>query len=357
VLLDSMMPEMDGFSLAAELRRNPDLAAATVMMLSSADRQGDMARCRELGVAAYLIKPVRQSMLLDAIMTALGTSLADRTTPTMLDAPGTCPRPLAILIAEDNAVNQRLALKLLEKRGHSVAVAGNGHKVLAALARRQFDVILMDVQMPEMDGFEATAAIREHEQTTGAHQPIVAMTAHAMKGDRERCLAAGMDDYISKPLRAADLYNTVERLAADAPADRPAALTESADEIFDEATAIERVQGDVELLKELVDIFFKEYSHLMPEIRAAIAANDAAGVRRAAHTLKGALGVFGSQAAAEAALRIETIGREGNLSQANELCAALDDAVSRLRPALNKYLRPTQSCSPAPTTVPMDPRR
>ncbi len=287
VLLDSMMPEMDGFSLAAELRRNPDLAAATVMMLSSADRQGDMARCRELGVAAYLIKPVRQSVLLDAIMTALGTSLADRTTPTTLDAPATCRRPLAILIAEDNAVNQRLAVKLLEKRGHSVAVAGNGHMVLAALARRQFDVILMDVQMPDMDGFEATAAIREHEQTTGAHQPIVAMTAHAMKGDRERCLAAGMDDYISKPLRAADLYNTVERLAADTPADRPAALTESADEIFDEATAIERVQGDVELLKELVDIFFKEYSHLMPEIRAAIAANDAAGVRRAAHTLKG----------------------------------------------------------------------
>ncbi len=224
VLLDAMMPEMDGFTLAERIRHDPEPVGATLMMLSSANRREDAARCRELGVATYLTKPIGQSTLLDAIMTSLGAiaSAEDHAVPAAAQtAPAAGRRTLRLLLAEDNAVNQRLAVSLLEKRGHQVVVAGNGREALAALDGRRFDAVLMDVQMPEMDGFEATAAIRAREAATGAHTPIIAMTAHALKGDRERCLAAGMDGYVSKPLRSRELFEVLEGLvpaAADAAA-------------------------------------------------------------------------------------------------------------------------------------------
>src|ERR1700687_4895200 len=202
ILLDAHMPEMDGFALAESIRANPDWNTATIMMLTSGGQYGDAKRCRELGVAAYLTKPIGQEELLNAILNALQPAPTEQISPPLvtrhsLRESGT---HLNILLAEDNAVNQALAVRLLEKRGYSVTVAGNGKEALALLEKDSFDLILMDVQMPEMDGFAATAAIREKEKSSGAHLPIIAMTAHAMVGDRDRCLEAGMDDYISKPI-------------------------------------------------------------------------------------------------------------------------------------------------------------
>jgi len=202
ILIDGRMPEMDGFMLAACIKEDPTLVGSTILMLTSDDRPGDLARCHALGITVYLIKPIRQSALYNAIVTALGTPAG---LPAIDGAHGkasreairsTHLRPVArhILLAEDNPVNQRLAVRLLEKGGHSVAVATNGREVLAALDREHFDLVLMDVQMPEMDGLETTAAIRHRERGQAAHIPIIAMTAHAMKGDRDRCMEAGMDD-------------------------------------------------------------------------------------------------------------------------------------------------------------------
>jgi signal transduction histidine kinase/DNA-binding response OmpR family regulator len=222
VILDGMMPEVDGFALAAAIRSRPAWASLPLLMLSSGDRAEDISRCRQLGVARYLLKPVKQSDLLEAIAAAVLPHEASPHAPprpTRSDDGPPLP-PLRILLAEDNAVNQRLAVRLLEKRGHTVAVANNGREALSALERGAFDVVLMDVQMPEMGGFEATAAIRERERQTGDHLPIIAMTAHAMKGDRERCLEAGMDGYVSKPVQARELW---EALAA-AVGPRPRAL-------------------------------------------------------------------------------------------------------------------------------------
>jgi len=213
ILLDAQMPEMDGFALAECIKRNPEWRSATIMMLSSAGQRGDAKRCREIGVAAYLTKPVRQSELLDAVLTALRTTQIKEASPALVTRHSLreTNNRLRILLAEDNAVNRLLAVRLLEKRGHAVTVAGNGKEALAALEKQPFDLVLMDVQMPEMDGFEATAAIRDAEKHSGSHLPVIAMTAHAMVGDRERCLAAGMDDYITKPIRPDELTAVLAR--------------------------------------------------------------------------------------------------------------------------------------------------
>jgi PAS domain S-box-containing protein len=212
VLIDGRMPEMDGFALAARIKEDPTLTGSTVLMLTSDDRPGDLARCRDLGIAAYLVKPIRQSELLDAIVTAVGSPEPAASTPPPAPRRPATGRSLRVLLAEDNKVNQRLAVRLLEKRGHRVAVVDNGRDAVAAAIAQEFDLILMDVQMPEMDGFEATAALRAAERGTGQRRPIVAMTAHAMKGDRERCLLAGMDEYLAKPIQPAEFFDLIERI-------------------------------------------------------------------------------------------------------------------------------------------------
>jgi two-component system sensor histidine kinase/response regulator len=212
------MPEMDGFALIEQIRQRPELSAATIMMLTSAGHRGDAARCQELGVAAYLLKPIRQSELREAVARVLGAREQEGAIPLITRfslqetrEPGAC---LRVLLAEDNLVNQRLAVRLLEKRGHRVVVASTGLEALEALEKESFDLVLMDVQMPEMDGLEATATIREKEKSSGLHQAVVALTAHAMKGDREKCLAAGMDGYLTKPIRPQELDQLLETYAA-----------------------------------------------------------------------------------------------------------------------------------------------
>jgi two-component system, sensor histidine kinase and response regulator len=217
VLLDGQMPEMDGFTLAEIIRKDPSLVGgAMVMMLTSTGHLGDAARCRELGISAYLVKPIRQGELLEAVCNVLKQASGDESSRLITRHSLREERnKLRVLLAEDNAVNQTLAVRILEKRGYSVTVAGNGREALAALQKEEFDLILMDVQMPEMDGFETTAAIRQTEKQSGKRIPIVAMTAHALKGDEERCLAGGMDGYVSKPIRTNELFATIERVIAE----------------------------------------------------------------------------------------------------------------------------------------------
>jgi CheY-like chemotaxis protein len=214
ILTDMHMPKMDGFTLIERIRERPELATATIMMLTSAGHRGDAARCQELGVAAYLLKPIRQLELREAIARVVGTREHESAIPLItrfsLHDPLDSSRSLRVLLAEDNPVNQRLALRLLEKRGHRVALAGNGREALDALEKEKFDLIFMDVQMPELDGLAATANIREKEKGSGLHQPIIALTAHAMKGDREKCLAAGMDGYLTKPIRPQELEEILD---------------------------------------------------------------------------------------------------------------------------------------------------
>jgi CheY-like chemotaxis protein len=215
-LIDFQMPGVDGFELAQQIKKRSELGTTLIMMLSSVGHRGDGIRFRELGVASYLTKPVRQSVLLEAMLSVLTA----RDTPTERQVLVTrhtlneARRSLRILLAEDNAVNQKLVTSLLGKRGHTSVIVGNGREAVAAIAGGGFDIVLMDVQMPEMDGFEATAATRKAEQTTGLHIPIIALTAHAMKGDRDLCLAAGMDGYLSKPINATELFALIDSLTA-----------------------------------------------------------------------------------------------------------------------------------------------
>jgi two-component system sensor histidine kinase/response regulator len=214
VLIDFSMPGMDGFSLADKIKQNPNLSRSSLVMLTSASTRGDAERCRKLGISAYLMKPVKQSDLLDTIMLAMGAApeKKDRI-PLITRYTIRKERPhLRILLAEDNIINQKVAVHILEKKNHKVTVANNGQEMLSILEKESFDLVLMDVQMPEMDGFEATVKIREKEKKTRSHMPIIAMTAHAMKRDRERCLDAGMDDYVAKPLKPEELMKTIERV-------------------------------------------------------------------------------------------------------------------------------------------------
>jgi two-component system sensor histidine kinase/response regulator len=221
VVTDVHMPEMDGFDLADRIKNTPNLADVVILMLTSGEKRGDVQRCRALGISSYLMKPVRRAELRAAIVTSIrALSISgkenEQASPMSQVSVHMAPEALRsrILVAEDNVVNQRVATRILEKGGHSVVVVGSGREAMAALQREVIDLVLMDVQMPEMDGLEATKAIRRAELGGKRHIPIIAMTAHAMTGDRDRCLAAGMDGYISKPIRADDLLNLVESTRA-----------------------------------------------------------------------------------------------------------------------------------------------
>jgi CheY-like chemotaxis protein len=211
ILLDGQMPDIDGFSLAERIQANTDLAGATIMMLTSAGQQDDAARCEKFEISGYLVKPIRQSELLAKMFAALRKPL-DASPEPLVERPKS-PRPAVsgrTLLAEDNPVNQTVALRLLEKQGYSVTVVSDGRAAVEAVEREHFDLVFMDVEMPLMDGFQATRAIRDNERSEGRHTPIIAMTAHAMKGDQERCLAAGMDYYVTKPIRTAELLAAIE---------------------------------------------------------------------------------------------------------------------------------------------------
>jgi len=327
VLLDANMPEMDGFEVARRIRDTANIGSATIMMLSSSGQHDESHRCREVGIATHLTKPVDQRELLSAIGRVLAHEPGQRAVLPSSMLPAELPdRRLHVLLAEDNAVNQRLAASLLQRRGHKVTIAANGREALTAVTGQTFDVVLMDVQMPEMGGFEATAAIRALEtQRGGAHLPIVAMTAHAMKGDRERCLAAGMDEYLTKPLDARHLCALVELMAGGAPAGAP-----RGEPLTVPMNVLARVGGDRDLLAEISRLFVDDAPRHLEKIRQALDARDGESLRRAAHGLKGAAANFDADDVVNAARALEEMGRTGEFDAHDAVWQTLTLETERL---------------------------
>ena len=334
VLTDMHMPKMDGFDLVTKIKVTADADTATIMMLTSGGQRGDAARCAELGIAAYLLKPVRQAELREAISRVLesrnrvGEVQMPMLTDYSLAQTRNPARSLRILLAEDNHVNQKLAMRLLEKRGHQVVLVENGREALNALETTAFDLVLMDVQMPEMDGIEATVQLRARERMTGAHQPIVAMTALAMKGDKERCLNAGMNGYLSKPIRPQELDAVLDSYIPSAPVMDAPIVRVAANSSIQVDELMERLDGDTALLAELVELFCEDYPQQMQLAQKAILARDSDTLRHVGHTLKGALSNLSAMGAAGFASNLEEIGKSGDLIHAPEAVAALQEVLN-----------------------------
>jgi len=363
-LVDVMMPGMDGLEMVRHLRKRPAGDSLAIIILSSANRPEDKKHARALGVACCMTKPIAQSDLLNSITTVMGTSRVDET-PTEIMTSDHLSHFVSqkILLAEDGVVNRKVAVSLLEKRGHTVTAVENGQLAVDAFPTGDFDLILMDVQMPELDGIAATAAIRKLETGLGGHIPIVAITAHAMKGDRQRCLDAGMDDYVSKPFKPNELFATIEKLGpsdTDGADQRPSHdLSNSASLFlkipppskssasaptasggspqFDYDSALENVGGSEAILTEMVDLFAVECPKQMADIETAYSSGDNEAVMRAAHTLKGSVALFAAGAATAAAKRIELMGRQGKLDDFQTAWHALKQDVEELLKALGSH--------------------
>ena len=339
VLLDVHMPNMDGFTVAERIHSSYALDDTEIILLTSAGRPEDIARCRELGIAGYLTKPVKQSELFDAIVTALAEH------PIGHDGTDEVPRKiqpsarsLRVLLAEDNPVNQILAARILEKLGHKVHIANNGKEAFERAKAETFDLIVMDVQMPEMDGLQATAAIREAEATTGKHIPIFAMTAHAMKGDRERCLDAGMDGYMSKPIRVEELKEAIAHIEnVTAPAKSDTCLEESLPaEIGQLDSLLDGVMGDRALLADMADLWLIDSEKQMSQIRIGLEHGDSPRIQAGAHALKGSVGTFQAKSAYEAAKELEILAKNGKLGEAGQMFTVLSAHIERVRHELRK---------------------
>ena len=341
VISDCQMPDVDGFTFAKRLKGDRRLAAMPIVMLTSISNPGHVDRCRRIGVEAYLSKPVKHSDLLDALVTVFG--VPTRKAAALARTTGSAQRALRVLVAEDNLVNRKLVTRLLQKRGHHVTAVENGGDAVAAVGARTFDVVLMDVQMPDMNGLEATATIRQDEAERGGHVPIIALTAHAMQGDRERCLAAGMDGYLAKPIDVDELVSTIERAAPHQeprrkvpprkgqPRKKAAAMPPAGSvPVFDRETALKHAGGDRRLLTEVLALFRADYPAGLRKIASAIARRDGEKLRLSAHALKGALATVGSPAGRDAAFQLERMGRSGSIDGAGEALAGLRRIIKSL---------------------------
>lgn len=312
VISDVNMPDVDGFMLARQIRDDEGLRLTPVIMLTSGGRAGDALKRRDLMIAASLMKPVKQSELFDVILGVIGTvSLPEKSIQPIRVAQPDTSRPLRILLAEDNLMNQKLATGILSKQGHHITIANNGLEAVEACQTDSFDVILMDVQMPVMDGFAATAAIRTFEEKAGVRTPIIAMTAHALKGDRERCLEAGMDEYLSKPIRSIQLTEILRSVVQECVRPNTAPVSQTPEpsqgsSLIDWRSALEGVDGDRELLKSVVEVFLDESQQLLQELKLAVQNGNAATVRARGHSLKGAMLGVGAFSTADLAQFIET---------------------------------------------------
>jgi len=339
VLTDMHMPRTDGFGLVEEIRHSPELSPVTVIMLTSAGHPGDVERCRKLGIPAYLFKPVRKRELLAAILRALGRPHITSTFLAETSAERSAqPQGLHILLAEDNRTNQTVATRMLQKMGHTLVVAGNGNEALLLLTTDRFDLVLMDIQMPEMDGLMTTMKIRESEKGTRLHMPIIAMTAHAMKGDRERCIEAGMDGYVSKPISSLELKDSIAAALRQRGSTGFATSLNAKQEEAPPRTAIawdmgqtlDRLGGDKELFREVIEIFLNDVPKHMASLRRAIEDGDGKAIERTAHTLKGELGYLGILEISQRARDIETFGQKSDLRLAANLYATLESELSEV---------------------------
>ncbi|MFP4389542.1 MAG: response regulator, partial [Desulfococcaceae bacterium] len=338
-IVDSDMPRSDASGLVRWLGGRSELQTRVIMMLTA-----ETARRRDgflkMGVPATVVKPVRPSDLLDAIILALDLGLPRAADPAPASESPEGFRPLRILVAEDTPFNQKYILRLLSRWGHQTVIAENGLTALRILQRETFDLVLMDVQMPEMDGLEATAAIRKMERD-GRSQPIpiIAMTAHAMKGDRERCIEAGMDDYVSKPISSDALLKAIQRLLpAEGPDTEDREAEETSPPLPDRAVLLSSFDNDWDFFKDCVHMFREDYPAMLSAIQETIGTGDAPGLRRSAHALKGMVGNFGARAIARTAFVLEEMGRRAELSQGEAICQQLAEELSGLEKTLQAIL-------------------
>jgi len=347
LISDVHMPKIDGFGLVKMIRADDSLSALDIIMLTSAGHQGDQQRCEELRIDAQLTKPVKQSELYNIVLRVLGFDALDDGWLSMVEpVPGELP-PLRILLVEDSLANQKVALAMLSGAGHTTVVANHGQEALDILAMQDFDVVLMDVQMPVMDGLKATAAIRAGEDSIHDHQPIVAMTAHAMSGDRERCLAAGMDEYVSKPVHQKPLFEAIaaaigfeatntsaSRIATSSGILQPAASPK----LVDWTGPLTQLSGDHAVLKDITESYLNETIDNLSRLPAAIAAGNARESHRLAHTVKGAMRFFHAEAAQLHGQELEDLAATGDLTSAPQLFESLDVEVQRVLAVLKRFV-------------------
>ena len=351
VISDFHMPDCDGLQFAERLKSLPNWKPCPFLILSSSTNILDSHRLKDAGVSRFLHKPVLSSELQEAILEELGftgekvsASIIQRRLPTA---------PRKILLAEDSLINQRVALGFLGQWGHTVLIANNGQEAVDAVQREPFDLVLMDVQMPKLNGYEATGAIRQLEQGTGRHIPIIAMTAEAIKGDRERCLEAGMDSYVSKPIDQQALYDAIQQWPAgvlsvsDASQSAPSASASSPtttaatsppdDGVIDWNVARKITDGDHEMLCEIVELVKVQCPQLLSDMRRALSASDAVLLQRSGHTLHGSAEYFGSRRLSELAHQVELQGRHGDFQDAPATIKALEEAAAHFLAAIEQF--------------------
>jgi CheY-like chemotaxis protein/HPt (histidine-containing phosphotransfer) domain-containing protein len=347
-LIDSMMPGMSGVELADRITADGRFDSVSIALLKSTGRTTETSQAEEPSRFPILNKPVRQSVLYQLISERLYDQSrgVDRLQDSPVDTDLSITskgRSLRVLLAEDNLVNQKVAVAMLEGMGHRVIVVPDGRKAVDAWLAEPFDLILMDVQMPEMDGLEAVAAIRAAEQIRDSRTLIIALTAHAMMGDRDRCLSSGFDDYLSKPIRSHDFRQTLQKwseirkLGSMPASDAPTASPESGIE-FDHEKALDRVGGDETLLAEVIGIFLEDCPRLLGEIDKAVMTGDRASLGRLAHTLRGVASNFALSQVEEASSRLERMAKSAGLDDGRSAIQNLKQAMDRVRPSLEAVI-------------------
>ncbi len=346
LLVDADMPVMDGFTLVERLREELAQEPKVLMMLTTTAQRAGAARCRRLAVANYVMKPVRIGRLLRALSQALVPDTVNDASPSSdgrMSLSSASQRSLNILVAEDNTINATLMRRLLERQGHTASVFPDGNAALEAIQKGSFDVALLDVQMPNLGGIEVAWLVRDEEKRHGGYLPMLAVTAHVLKGVRESCLKAGFDAYLTKPVRPDELYEIIDAIVPASygtrqrPRRRSFVSANLVDDRFDQLTLLEYTGHDVELARELVGIFLTDHESWVSKMRAAIEAGDAPELQRMAHMTKGALTHYGAQTATDLALILEHMGREADLSSAAIALEELELTIGRLLPALEKF--------------------
>lgn len=341
IISDVNMPEVDGFMLARQVRDCEEICRTPLIMLTSGGRAGDTAKLQDLLIAASLMKPVKQSELFDVITRVIGSTTSTGTLSSLIGTSPAVPetlttvRPLKILLAEDNLMNQKLTTGILCRHGHQLTIANNGREAIVAYAAEAFDVILMDVQMPIMDGFAATAAIRNQERISGVRTPIIAMTAHALKGDRERCIEAGMDEYVSKPIRAKQLTALLEALLPGEGQPKTSSVRQKQSSLpvpslINWRSAMEGVDGDCELMESIIQVFLTESRTLLHELTQAVRDEDARTVRSRAHSLKGAMLGVGAFTTADLVQMLEMRTGDGSIEWMKESVQAIEEQYRQI---------------------------
>jgi two-component system sensor histidine kinase/response regulator len=343
IFIDRMFQDVDGFELARIINKSRWLTASSIVMTATAGMRGDASHCLELGVSAYLSKPVKETDLWSIVSRMTNASEGKAATSRLITRHTLreSKRTLRILLAEDNEISRTVVTKILEKMGHSVTSATNGEEVLEAMRNYGFDLILMDIHMPGMDGLEATARIRELEKRSGAHMPIIALTASNLEEDRERCFEAGMDNCITKPISIRDLSGIIENLSLNmyqivgTSDGQP-----GEDDVMDSKELLDRIDNDREVLRNMVQAFVDSYPRLLDKAREAISSGNAASLQSIAHTLKGVIANYSARASFQAAAELERVSRSGNMSEAGpvmeRLVSELDRLVDRLVPLGDK---------------------